>query len=99
MNKKITVNVVQNVSQAKMPCHLIFQSRESLELLKNIVNSYKGKPTLIVTEEAGDLERGAHINFVLNDDKIRFEVNLTALKSSGLDASAQMLNLATYVKK
>jgi hypothetical protein len=99
LNKKIVVTAVQNVSQAKMPCHMVFQSRESLELLRNIVNSYKGKPTLIVTEEAGDLEKGAHINFVLSDEKIRFEVNLASMKASGLDASAQMLNLATYVKK
>jgi YfiR/HmsC-like len=39
------------------------------------------------------------IQFVLKDNKVRFEVNLTAAEKAGLTLSSQLLKVATEVRR
>jgi hypothetical protein len=44
-------------------------------------------------------ERGGMIQFVLEKDKIRFEVNLTNAERAGLKLSSELLKVAIAVKR
>lgn len=44
-------------------------------------------------------ERGGMIQFVLEKDKIRFEVNLTNTEHAGLNLSSELLKVAIAVKR
>lgn len=55
---------------------------------------------LVVTDEAPDaLERGAIINFVNIDRRIRFEISMRAAEQSGLKLSARLLSAALRVRR
>jgi hypothetical protein len=42
---------------------------------------------------------GGMIQFVLLENKVRFQVNLTAAETAGLTLSSQLLKVATSVKR
>lgn len=54
----------------------------------------KGMKGLVICEERACLETGGHIRFYTEQDKLRFEVNLTAVKRDGLKMSSKLLGLA-----
>ncbi|MBK9026161.1 MAG: YfiR family protein [Saprospiraceae bacterium] len=47
-------------------------------------------------EEKGKI-KAAGINFFNQDNKIRFEINLTSVKNNGMKVSSKLLELATKV--
>ena len=54
-------------------------------------------PVLVVGETPGFALKGAIINFYLDENKVRFEINNTAAKKSRLDIRSQLLRLAKKV--
>jgi hypothetical protein len=44
-------------------------------------------------------QRGGMIQFVLEGNRIRFEVNLTATRRAGLSLSSELLKVATAVRR
>ncbi len=56
-------------------------------------------PILTVGESTAFASMGGAINFVRQDDKVRFEVNLHSAGQSGVKISAQLLKLATVVRE
>ncbi len=58
-----------------------------------------GKARLIVTDAQGGLEHGGMINFVLVDQRVRFEVSLPAVEVAGLSLSSRVLGVAYRVIK
>jgi hypothetical protein len=55
-------------------------------------------PVLTVGESPTFASMGGTINFVREDNKLRFEINLNSAKQAGIRISAQLLKLATAVK-
>ena len=53
---------------------------------------------LTVGETKGFAEQGGMINFVVEEDKVRFEVNVDAAERSGLKISSKLLSLAKIVR-
>jgi hypothetical protein len=62
-----------------------------------IIKALKGSPVLTVGETAGFLESGGIINFLMEDKKVRFEINVAAVKKSRLKISSKLLRLAKRV--
>ncbi len=56
-----------------------------------------GKGTLTISEESGFARQGTALNFIIDNDKLKFEANLKALFDAGLKASSQLLKLAKIV--
>ena len=86
--------------EALKTCHvLMFCSYYSVRIkdLSQIIKALKGSPVLTVGETAGFLESGGIINFLVEDKKVRFEINVTAAKKSKLKISSQLLRLAKRV--
>jgi hypothetical protein len=88
--------------EALKTCHvLMFCICDSvrLENSSQIIKALKGSPVLTVGETAGFLESGGIINFLMEDKKVRFEINVTAAKKSKLKISSKLLRLAKRVVK
>lgn len=83
--------------EAVKKCHLLFVCSSEKEHLKDIVNAVKDRPVLTVGEMQGFLETGGISNFLVEDNKVRFEVNLTAAEHAKLKIRSQLLRLAKRV--
>lgn len=58
----------------------------------------KSGGTLVVTEQEGLVDKGAGINFVVRDNKQKFELNTKSLTGQKLKVSSNLEALAVVVK-
>jgi hypothetical protein len=79
------------------PCHILFIPRKAVFPFNDILAKIESKGTLTITEKAGYAKKGAAINFVEVDDKLKFEANPKIINDAGLKASSQLLKLAIIV--
>jgi hypothetical protein len=77
-------------------CNILFIPKKNPFSLPSILNKVS-KGTLTISEEAGFARQGTAFNFVLVNDKLKFEANLKALYSANLKASSQLLKLAIII--
>ncbi len=56
-----------------------------------------GAPVLTVTDGATDPAAKGIINFVIADDRVRFEIDNSAALADGLTISSKLLSLAVHV--
>lgn len=78
-------------------CHILFIPKKTPFPLNEILAKIAGKGTLTIAEKAGYAHKGADINFVEVDDKLKFEANPKEINAAGLKASSQLLKLAIIV--
>lgn len=83
--------------EALRKCYLLFVCRSQKEQLKEIIDSVKDCPVLTVGDMGDFLESGGMINFIIEENKIRFEINLIAARRAGLRISSKLLGLARRV--
>ncbi len=95
-NKKIKVKEYATLDAVE-DCHILFIPETCTISIESILKKFAGKPVLIVTEKAGYGKKGAHINFLVSENKLRFEINLEAFKNSDIAISSQLLQHATIV--
>ena len=79
------------------PCHILFIPRKTQFPFSDILDKVGSKGTLTVTEKEGYAKKGAGINFIEVDDKLKFEANPKSISAAGLKASSQLLKLAVIV--
>jgi hypothetical protein len=101
LNKKVkdrTIEIRQanDVSEAEK-CDIFFIPQNQNDVFKYLNEQLNGKGVLIVTEEKGMAQKGASINIIELDNKVRFELNENAIKKSGLKISSQLLALAIKI--
>jgi hypothetical protein len=76
---------------------MLFVGRSEAGRLAEILASAKGQATLVVTESENALALGSMINFVVVDDKVRFDVALPPAEEGELRISARLLAVARKV--
>lgn len=86
-------------SAAETRCEILFISSSEAGRVKQILASIDKPGVLTVSDVPEFTASGGMIQFVLMDNKIRFEVNLTAAEKAGLIVSSQLLKVATTVRK
>jgi hypothetical protein len=79
-------------------CHVVFLGESPKRQVGQATAALQGSPVLLVGESEEFLEEGGMIGFLLEDNKVRFEVNLEATDKAGLKLSAKLLALAKTVK-
>jgi len=77
--------------------HVLFIGRTDTRRLTEILAAAKGHPVLTVTESEEALQLGSMINFVVVDDKVRFDVALVPADPGSLRISARLLAVARKV--
>jgi hypothetical protein len=78
--------------------HMLFIGRIEKSHLIEIFSEAKNKPLLTITESEDAHALGSMINFVVSDDRLRFEVALVPAGVAGLKISARMLTAAYKVR-
>jgi len=78
-------------------CQIVFLGRAQSKRIPTLVSILHQAPVLTVGETAGFLDAGGMIDFLLEDNKVRFEVNLDAAESADLKIGSRLLVLAERV--
>lgn len=78
---------------------VLFVSRSYRFGIDPVLARTSDKPILIISEQKGDADKGAHINFLISDNKLKFEVNLRSASRSGIKIGSQLLQHATEIKR
>jgi hypothetical protein len=95
-NRSFTVRRTNKLDELK-GCQLIFITPSEDNHLSQILESVKGSSSLVVGDSNDFAERGGAIAFYLEDNKVRFSVNVDAIKRARLDMSSKLLALARIV--
>jgi YfiR/HmsC-like len=94
-NKRIILRHFANPEDISY-CHILFIPG-GYPVPVRVVKEKVDKKVLVISERPGAAKQGASINFILVNDKLKFEINTEALYTSGLRASSQLLKLANIV--
>lgn len=78
-------------------CQMVFVRAGEKRLIPSILASARGSNTLTVGEADGFARHGGIINITRNENRLRFEVNLSAAGRTHLKISSKLLALATIV--
>jgi len=87
----------KNTVEALKKCHLLFIYSSEKDNLVDIISIVKNHSVLTVGETPGMLKASGIINFLLEENKVRFEINLIAARQSKLTIRSQLLRLAKTV--
>jgi hypothetical protein len=79
--------------------HVLFIGRSARDRQAQWLQLAQRLPILTVTETLGALAQGSMINFLLVEDRVRFEVSLDALEESNIKLSSRMLSIALHAIK
>ena len=83
--------------QDALGCRILFISRSEGQNLRMILEVLGDAPVLTVSDMPDFVRHGGMIQFVLQDDKVRFSVNLNSASRAGLTLSSQLLKVASSV--
>ncbi len=97
--KTIAETIANGQMDTLKKCHLLFICQSERKNTKEIVDLLKNNGVLTVADTQGFLEDGGIVNFVIEDNKVRFDINLTASEKAGLKIRSQLLRLAKKVLK
>ncbi|HKT46517.1 MAG TPA: YfiR family protein [Candidatus Acidoferrales bacterium] len=78
-------------------CHILYVGSIERRQMSALLAAVKDTPVLTVGESADFPKEGGMIGFLLQNNKIRFDINLTAAQKANLKVSARLLILANSV--
>ncbi|HEX6802437.1 MAG TPA: YfiR family protein [Terriglobales bacterium] len=95
------VAVVERVRDADSArhCHLLFIPATTGRQTRHVLDNLRGSSVLTAGESERFLRDGGMINFMLENQRVRFEINHKATAAAGLTVSARLLSLARGVSE
>ena len=96
--KKVVVNRIVKPQEA-MSCRILFISVSEESQLKEILATLDKRSVLTVSEISQFTRRGGMIQFVIDANRVRFEVNVASAQRAGLTLSSQLLKVAISVRR
>jgi hypothetical protein len=99
LNKQLSINRLGPYTPGMdlTQCQILFVSSSEKENWEKIFLQLAGKPVLTVGDQKGFLEAGGMMNFLLVQNKIRWEINRAPLNQSGLRLDSQLLESAVRI--
>jgi hypothetical protein len=89
------INIIRyKTPQEITTCHILFVPFAKTKQIPEILGILNGKSTLIITEKAGALEEGAAINFVILQDKMKFELKPDNAIKFGIKFSSKLQEMS-----
>ena len=90
------------LGHAKQPadlagCHIVFVGAADSTRLPDLLTHLRGRAVLVVGESEGFASAGGTIQFVLDQNRVRFAINPDAAERAGLRISSKLLALAMIV--
>jgi hypothetical protein len=96
--KKVLAKRVAKPQDA-VSCRILFISYSQQNRVKEILEELDKTSVLTVSDIPDFTRHGGMIQFVIEANRVRFEVNLTNAERSGLTLSSQLLKVAINVKR
>lgn len=96
--KKVAARRLSSVQDAE-GCEIAFIAASESARLERDLAALKKLHVLTVSDMPDFLRRGGIIQFVEEDRKVRFQVNLKAAQESGFTLSSELLKVAAKVQK
>ncbi len=75
-------------------CHILFISTSERRRISQIIKKINGTSTLTVSESSNFIDDGGIIRLLNKDNKVRFEIGLSAAQQADLRISSRVLRLA-----
>ena len=97
-DRKVVTRLIKNVRDIE-GCDCLFVSDSEKQNLGDIFRAVGERNVLTVGDMKGFAEAGGVIQFVMQESKIRFFINLTGARRAGLKISSKLLELAKDVKE
>jgi hypothetical protein len=94
--RRLVVRRLRDVLQVR-DCHVLFVSRSEKERLPSLMAGLRSGGVLTVGEGDDFLEQGGIIRFILEQNRVRFDINLDAAERGRLKLSSKLLRLARSV--
>jgi hypothetical protein len=82
------------VFDAGAACLLVFAAGSQHQSVQAILAAAQGQPVLTVTDTAAAAQAKGIINFVVADDRVRFEIDDATATAAGFTISSKLLSLA-----
>lgn len=79
-------------------CQILFTSSSDQRYIRSLLAILKGSSVLTVGETEGFPRLGGIINFTLEENKVRFEINVDAAERERLKISSKLLRVAKVVR-
>ncbi len=96
--KNIVVQMVNRMDEIKK-VHMLFVLNNGVLNQKKLCESLKNEPILTVDDKLDDTTKpNCVMGFYIDNNKIRFSVNLEAAQRAGVSLSSQLLSFATVFK-
>jgi hypothetical protein len=96
-DKPVVIRYIEKIDDI-YPSHILFISSTENEHIDKILQYTKYKPVLTIGDTKGYGYKGVLINFYLLDNKIKFEINESAVKMSNLYVSYRLLSSAKIIE-
>lgn len=95
-NRELQARQISDLAELKT-CQVVFVTDTEGKQLSEVLNRLKGSSALVVGESEDFAERGGAIQFFLENNKLRFAINVDAIHRARLQASSKLLALARIV--
>jgi len=102
LSQKVAGGLPLQVDHPKAPemgaqCKIIFIADSEADSLPRWVQFSREKGALTVSDAPGFLDRGVMIEMQMEDERVSFDVNMTAARAARLEISSRLLRLAKRV--
>lgn len=97
-SQKIVIKNFRNKDEIK-GCHILYVTEERTTDLSYLSGSLAAQNTLLVGEQKGALSKGAIINFIIDGNQQKYEINKTNAKNHQLVIADKLSDLAVSVTK
>ena len=94
--RKIIIKRTRRLEDLKN-CHVVFVAQSESGRIGEIVSGSHGASILLVGESDRFARKGGAIGFVMDGDKVRFEINPGAAQRNGVEISSRLLKLGKVV--
>jgi hypothetical protein len=97
-NRAITIEHVEDIRALdNKSCPMLFISASEQDAVAELLQKTAQMHVLTVSDIDGFARHGGIIGFVVTEDKVRLEINLSAARQAGLTISAKLLEIATVI--
>lgn len=92
------VRVEPSTPEAARECQVLYVGSGEPERAARMLAVVRDTPTLTIGDAPRFLQQGGAIRFLLEQDRVRFDVSLAALARARLEASSKLLRVARRVE-
>ncbi len=94
--QKIEIKNISSAAEAAQ-CHIVYILPDNSSQLGELVIKVKSSSILIVTENQGLVKQGSGINFVVIDNKLKYELNKQNIENHKLKVGSQLETMAVHL--